>query len=317
MNIVFLDANTLGEDIDYTPFEKLGEVVKYPFSSSEEVPQRAKDADVLVVNKVQINQETIGLAQNLKLVCVTATGTNNLDKDYLAQRQIQWRNVAGYSTESVAQHTFALLFYLLESLRYYDDYVKEGRYVNDRIFTHFGRTFHELHGMTWGILGLGAIGRRVADIAGMFGAKVIYYSASGAPAQEGYQQVDFDTLLTESDILSIHAPLNQYTEGLMDKSAFQKMKSSAILLNLGRGPIIKEADLAQALNQGEIMAAGLDVLCCEPMAADSPFFSVKDKSRLLITPHVAWAATEARQRLMQIIAGQIRDFFEVKSNTPM
>lgn len=317
MNIVFLDANTLGEDIDYTPFEKLGEVVKYPFSSSEEVPQRAKNADVLVVNKVQINQETIGLAQNLKLVCVTATGTNNLDKDYLAQRQIQWCNVAGYSTESVAQHTFALLFYLLESLRYYDDYVKEGRYVNDRIFTHFGRTFHELHGMTWGILGLGAIGRRVADIASMFGAKVIYYSASGAPAQEGHQQVDFDTLLTESDILSIHAPLNQYTEGLMDKSAFQKMKSSAILLNLGRGPIIKEADLAQALNQGEIMAAGLDVLCCEPMAADSPFFSVKDKSRLLITPHVAWAATEARQRLMQIIAGQIRDFFEVKSNTPM
>ncbi len=317
MNIVFLDANTLGEDIDYTPFEKLGEVVKYPFSSSEEVPRRAKDADVLVVNKVQINQETIGLAQNLKLVCVTATGTNNLDKDYLAQRQIQWRNVAGYSTESVAQHTFALLFYLLESLRYYDDYVKEGRYVNDRIFTHFGRTFHELHGMTWGILGLGAIGRRVADIAGMFGAKVIYYSASGAPAQEGYQQVDFDTLLTESDILSIHAPLNQYTEGLMDKNAFQKMKSTAILLNLGRGPIIKEADLAQALNQGEIMAAGLDVLCSEPMAADSPFFSVEDKSRLLITPHVAWAATEARQRLMQIIAGQIRDFFEVTSNTPM
>lgn len=317
MNIVFLDANTLGEDIDYTPFEKLGEVVKYPFSSSEEVPRRAKDADVLVVNKVQINQETIGLAQNLKLVCVTATGTNNLDKDYLAQRQIQWRNVAGYSTESVAQHTFALLFYLLESLRYYDDYVKEGRYVNDRIFTHFGRTFHELHGMTWGILGLGAIGRRVADIAGMFGAKVIYYSASGAPAQEGYQQVDFDTLLTESDILSIHAPLNQYTEGLIDKNAFQKMKSTAILLNLGRGPIIKEADLAQALNQGEIMAAGLDVLCSEPMAADSPFFSVEDKSRLLITPHVAWAATEARQRLMQIIAGQIRDFFEVKSNTPM
>lgn len=312
MKIVFLDANTLGEDIDYTPFEELGEVVKYPFSSSEEVPQRAKDADVLVVNKVQINQETIGVAQNLKLVCVTATGTNNLDKNYLAQRQIQWRNVAGYSTESVAQHTFALLFYLLESLRYYDDYVKEGRYVNDRIFTHFGRTFHELHGMTWGILGLGAIGRRVADIAGMFGAKVIYYSASGAPAQEGYQQVDFDTLLTESDILSIHAPLNQYTEGLMDKNAFQKMKSTAILLNLGRGPIIKEADLAHALNQGEIMAAGLDVLCSEPMAADSPFFSVEDKSRLLITPHVAWAATEARQRLMQIIAGQIRDFFEVK-----
>ena len=219
--------------------------------------------------------------------------------------------MAGYSTESVAQHTFAMLFYLLERLRYYDDYVKEGHYVNDRFFTHFSHTFHELQGMTWGILGLGAIGRRVADIAVMFGARVIYYSASGAPAQESYCQVDFDTLLRESDILSIHAPLNQYTEGLMDQKAFRKMKSSAILLNLGRGPIVREADLAKALNEGEIQAAGLDVLSGEPMAADSPFFSVKDKSRLLITPHVAWAAVEARQRLMKIIAGQIRDFFHL------
>ena len=309
MKIVFLDANTLGEDIDYTPFEKLGDVIKYPFSSSEEVPQRSAEADVLVINKILINENTISAAKNLKLVCVTATGTNNLDKDYLKKRGIQWRNVAGYSTESVAQHTFALLFYLLEGLRYYDDYVKEGHYVNDRIFTHFGQTFHELCGMTWGILGLGAIGRRVADTAGMFGARVIYYSASGAPAQEGYCQVDFDTLLKESDILSVHAPLNQYTEGIMDLKAFRKMKSSAIFLNLGRGPIVREKDLAQALNDGEIQAAGLDVLCSEPMAADSPFFSVKDKSHLLITPHVAWAAVEARQRLMKIIAGQIRDFF--------
>ena len=215
MKIVFLDSNTLGEDIDYTPFEELGEVIKYPFSTSEEVFQRSKDADILVINKIQINEKTISSAKRLKLVCVTGTGTNNLDKDYLARRSIQWRNVAGYSTESVAQHTFAMLFYLLEGLRYYDDYVKEGRYVNDREFTHFSHTFHELQGMTWGILGLGAIGRRVADIAGMFGAKVIYYSASGASAQEGYCQVDFDTLLKESDILSVHAPLNQYTDCLL------------------------------------------------------------------------------------------------------
>ncbi len=311
MKIVFLDANTLGEDIDYAPFQALGEVIKYPFSASEEVPRRSQDADVLVINKIQINEKTISLADHLKLVCVTGTGTNNLDKDYLARRNIQWRNVAGYSTESVAQHTFAMLFYLLERLRYYDDYVKEGHYVNDRFFTHFSHTFHELQGMTWGILGLGAIGRRVADIADMFGARVIYYSASGAPAQEGYCQVDFDTLLKESDVLSIHAPLNQYTEGIMDLKVFRKMKSSAILLNLGRGPIVREADLAQALNEGEIQAAGLDVLSSEPMAADSPFLSVKDKSRLLITPHVAWAAVEARQRLMKIIAGQIRDFFHI------
>ena len=249
MKIVFLDANTLGEDIDYAPFQALGEVIKYPFSASEEVPRRSQDADVLVINKIQINEKTISLADHLKLVCVTGTGTNNLDKDYLARRNIQWRNVAGYSTESVAQHTFAMLFYLLERLRYYDDYVKEGHYVNDRFFTHFSHTFHELQGMTWGILGLGAIGRRVADIADMFGARVIYYSASGAPAQEGYCQVDFDTLLKESDVLSIHAPLNQYTEGIMDLKVFRKMKSSAILLNLGRGPIVREADLAQALNE--------------------------------------------------------------------
>lgn len=312
MKIVFLDAKTLGDDIDYTGFEQMGEVVRYPFTSTEEAPDRVKDADVLVVNKVLVNRQTISSAENLKLVCVTATGTNNLDKDYLAERGIAWRNVAGYSTESVAQHTFAILFYLMENLRYYDDYVKEGRYINDRIFTHFAKTFHELNGMTWGILGLGAIGRRVADIAGMFGAKVIYYSASGALAQEGYHQVDFDTLLSESDILSIHAPLNEYTEGIMDAEAFRKMKSSAILLNLGRGPIINESDLAAALNAGEISAAGLDVLCAEPMSKENPLLDVHDKDRLFITPHIAWATVEARQRLMKIIEGQIREFFGSK-----
>lgn len=310
MKIVFLDASTLGDDIDYTQFQQIGEVVRYPFTSSAEAPDRVTDADVLVVNKVLVNEQTVSAAAKLKLVCVTATGTNNLDKDYLAQRGIEWRNVAGYSTESVAQHTFAMLFYLLENLRYYDDYVRDGSYINDRIFTHFARTFRELNGMTWGILGLGAIGRRVADIAGMFGAKVIYYSASGAPAQDGYHQVDFDTLLTESDILSIHAPLNEYTEGIMNADAFHKMKSDALLLNLGRGQIINESDLADALNAGEIKSAGLDVLCTEPMANDNPLLNVQDKDRLFITPHIAWAAVEARQRLMKIIAGQIQEFIE-------
>lgn len=310
MKIVFLDASTLGDDIDYTQFEQMGEVVKYPFTSPSEVPERAAGADVLVVNKVPVNEQTISEAEKLKLVCVTATGTNNLDKDYLAARGIEWRNVAGYSTESVAQHTFAMLFYLMENLRYYDDYVKNGSYINDRIFTHFARTFRELNGMTWGILGLGAIGRRVADIAGLFGARLIYYSASGAPAQEGYHQVDFDTLLAESDILSIHAPLNEYTQGLMNADAFRKMKPDAILLNLGRGPIINEADLADALNAGEIKAAGLDVLSVEPMAKDTPLLNIREKDRIFITPHIAWAAVEARQRLMKIIAGQIQEFIE-------
>lgn len=309
MKIVFLDAGSLGSDVDYSEFEQLGEVVKYPRTSPEEVPERIEDADVVVVNKVPVNESTLSSARNLKLVCVSATGTNNLDKDYLDRRGIEWRNAAGYSTESVAQHTFAMLFYLMEGLRYYDDYVKNGDYAASSLFTHFGTPFHELGSVTWGILGLGAIGRRVADIAGMFGAKVIYYSASGAPAQEGYRQVDFDTLLAQSDILSIHAPLNEYTENIMNADAFRKMKSSAILLNLGRGPIVNEVDLADALNSGEIQAAGLDVLSVEPMTKDNPLFGVENKSRLFITPHVAWAAVEARQRLMKIVAEHIREFF--------
>lgn len=309
MKIVFLDAESLGSDADYSEFEQLGDVVKYPRTSPEEVPERIADADVIVVNKVPVNEATISDARSLKLICVSATGTNNLDKDYLKHRGIEWRNAAGYSTESVAQHTFAMLFYLMEDLRYYDDYVKNGSYASSSLFTHFGIPFHELGSVTWGILGLGAIGRRVADIAGMFGAKVIYYSASGSPAQEGYRQVDFDTLLAESDILSIHAPLNEYTENIMNADAFRKMKSDAILLNLGRGPIINEADLADALNSGEIRAAGLDVLSVEPMAKNSPLFEVHDKTKLFITPHVAWAAVEARQRLMKIVAGQIKEYF--------
>ena len=310
MKIVFLDVKTIGEDIDLSGYDSLGEVVKYGFSSSEEVPERVKDADVIILNKVQVNEQTIGTAEKLKLVCVTATGTNNLDKEYLEKRGIEWRNVAGYSTETVAQHTFAMLLYLLEKLRYYDDYVKEERYVNDTIFTHFAEHFTEIHGKTWGIIGLGNIGRRVAEIAKVFGARIIYYSASGAPAQEGYRQVDMETLLVESDIVSVHAPLNEHTEGLMNAEAFQKMKPTAIFLNLGRGPIVVEQDLYDALESGQIAAARLDVLCKEPMSGDNPLLAIKDSRKLLITPHVAWASVEARTKLMRIILDQIKEYFE-------
>lgn len=308
MKLVFLDTKTIGEDIDLSAYDALGEVVKYGFSTLEEIPERVKDADVLIVNKIAINEQTIGNAKNLKLVCVTATGTNNLDKEYLKKRGIAWRNVAGYSTESVTQHTFALLFYLLEKIRYYDDYVKDEKYINDTVFTHFAEHFNEVNGKTWGIIGLGTIGRRVADIAKAFGARVIYYSASGSPAQEGYEQVDFETLLTTSDIVSVHAPLNEYTKDLMDREAFAKMKKTAIFLNLGRGPIVVEQDLYEALEIGEIAAAGLDVLCEEPMSETNPLAKIKDSKKLIITPHIAWASVEARNRLMQIIVEQIREF---------
>ena len=307
MKLVFLDTKTIGEDIDLSAYDALGEVVKYGFSTLEEIPERVKDADVLIVNKIAINEQTIGNAKNLKLVCVTATGTNNLDKEYLKKRGIAWRNVAGYSTESVTQHTFALLFYLLEKIRYYDDYVKDEKYINDTVFTHFAEHFNEVNGKTWGIIGLGTIGRRVADIAKAFGARVIYYSASGSPAQEGYEQVDFETLLTTSDIVSVHAPLNEYTKDLMDREAFAKMKKTAIFLNLGRGPIVVEQDLYEALETSEIAAAGLDVLCEEPMSETNPLAKIKDSKKLIITPHIAWASVEARNRLMQIIVEQTRE----------
>lgn len=311
MKIVFLDAKSIGEDIDLSGYDQLGEVVRYLYSTPEEARERTRDADVIILNKTEINEQSIGEADKLKLVCVTATGTNNLDKAYLAERGIEWRNVAGYSTESVAQHTFALLFYLMEKLRYYDDYVKNENYVNDSMFTHFDHRFNELSGKTWGIIGLGNIGRRVADIAKCFGCRVIYFSTSGKNNQKGYNRVSFDKLLEQSDIVSVHAPLTDDTLGLMNREAFARMKPSAVFLNLGRGPIVDEAALTEALNTGMIAAAGLDVLSQEPMSEDNPLRSIKDSERLIITPHIAWASIEARTRLMEIILEQIKEFFNL------
>ncbi len=311
MNIVFLDADTIGRDIDLSMFEKFGHVTVYGFSSKEEMRERAADADVLILNKMQADAYTLEKASHLKLICVTATGTNNLDKNYLAQRNIEWRNVAGYSTECVTQHTFAMLFYLLEKLAYYDNYVKSEAYVNNTTFTHFSNVFHELYGMTWGIIGLGAIGRRVAQIAAAFGCHVIYFSTSGKNNNPDYSRVSFDDLLSRSDIVSVHAPLTEKTEGLMNRSAFQKMKKSAVFLNLGRGPIVVEQDLADALLAGELAAAGLDVLSAEPMHPDNPLKSIKDSGRLLITPHIAWAGVETRRRLMETVCQQIQTFFKI------
>ena len=308
MKIVFLDRKTIGEDLDLSGFDRFGEVVMYDFSEPKEVAERVKDADIIVLNKTRIDEKTVGDAENLKLVCVTATGTNNLDKDFLARCGIEWRNVAGYSTETVAQHTFALLFYLFEHLGYYDDYVKSGKYAGDRLFTHFEKNFHELAGKTWGIIGLGAIGHRVAEIASAFGCSVQYYSTSGKNHDSAVKEVSFDELLATSDIISIHAPLNDDTMGLINSEALHKMKREAILLNLGRGPIIVEEDLCKAIDEGAIAGVGLDVLSEEPMRKDSPFLTLMHSERVLITPHIAWASIEARRRLMKIIEGQISEW---------
>ena len=312
MKILMLETMTYGDDISLEQFNRLGEVVTYSLSSYEEAVARMKEhnPDVVIINKTNMNAECMAAAPNLKMVAEAATGYNNIDIEYAKAHGIRVANVAGYSTQSVIQHTFALAFYLVEKMRYYDDFVKSGEYAEWPCFSHFANVFHELAGKTWGIVGLGNIGRRVADIAKMFGCHVIYYSTSGKNNQEGYERVDFDTLLTTSDIISVHAPLDANTQDLMNAEAFAKMKKSAIFLNLGRGPIVVEQDLADALKNNEIAAAGLDVLCVEPMSADNPLREIKDSNKLIITPHIAWASVEARTRLMNIILGQVKEYFK-------
>ena len=313
MKIVYLDSLAMGDDIDLTIFEQFGEFVKYETSTTEEAIARVTDADVVLTNKVVINDETVGHAKNLKLVCVTATGTDNLDKDYLDGRGIGWRNVAGYSSNSVAQVTITMLLYLLTNCRYYDDYVKNGDYIKSPIFTNLDHKFFELAGKTWGIIALGAIGRQVAVIAKAFGCKIVYYDVvKNAEAESlGYEYVDLDTLLATSDVVSIHAPLTEETRNLINKETLAKMKSSAYLINVARGPIVNEQDLADALNNNEIAGAGLDVLTVEPMLPDNPLRNVTDGSKLFIAPHIAWGSVEARTELIRLVAENIRTYFNL------
>lgn len=312
MKIVFLEANTLGTDVSLDCFDTLGEVVKYPLSEPSENAKRIGDADIIVANKIQMNEALLKDAHNLKLICLTATGTNNIDFAYTNQRGIACANVKGYSTESVVQHTFAMLFYLLEKLSYYDEFVKSEEYVRNDVFSHFSVLFHELCGKTFGIIGLGNIGRRVGSIAEAFGCKVIYYSTSGKHDDDTFKRVSLEELLTTSDVVSIHAPLNENTRNLITKERLSMMKKEAILLNLGRGPIVNEADLAEALLSDTIGGAGLDVLSVEPMTADNPLIAIKDSTKLIITPHIAWATTEARQRCADEVYENIKAFLQGK-----
>lgn len=310
MKILILDAATFGEDIDISKFNELGEVTVYAKSTKKEALERleAVNPDAVITNKVVIGNDEMQAAPNLKIILEAATGYNNIDIECARTLRIKVANVAGYSTMSVVQHTFALFFYLYEKMRYYDDYVKSGEYSKSTIFTNFSNVFGELAGKTWGIVGLGHIGSRVADAARAFGCKVVYYSASGNTYDTEYEKVDLDTLLKESDIISIHAPLNRYTKDLFNYENLKKMKKSAYLINVGRGPIVNDADLAKALNEGEIAGAGLDVLTTEPMPADNPLLAIKDSNKLVITPHNAWATYEARVRLLDEIYNNLNSF---------
>ena len=309
MKLVILERDTYGNDIDFDALEALvDEVIAYPVTAQEDVARRVQDADFVLVNKLLMQKSSLSGAKNLKLLLEGATGYNNIDLDYVRSRGLGAANVAGYSVQIVPQHTFALYLSLSEHIAHFDHYVKSGAYSRSGVFSHFMPGFTELEGKTWGIVGLGNIGKRVARIAEAFGCHVIYYSTSGRNNNPDYAQVDFDTLLKESDVVSIHAPLNTDTKGLFNAAAFAKMKPSAVLINVGRGPIVDEPALVDALNNGQIAGAGLDVMETEPLPADSPLFNVKDPDKLLMTPHMAWASVEARQRLVNEVALNLKAF---------
>ena len=309
MKIVLLDTLTFG-DTDLGGFDAFGEVAVYETTSPEQTLSRIANADVIVTNKVVITDAMMEATPSLKLICVAATGVNNVDLGAADKRGIAVKNVAGYSTDSVVQHTFAMLFYLMGHSRYYDDYVKNGEWQRSGIFTHIGRPFYELKGKRWGIIGLGEIGRGVARVARAFGAEVCYFSTSGANDNPEFERTTLSRLLESSDVISIHAPLNDSTKGLIAHSELLMMKDGAVLLNLGRGGIVDEAALAYILDVKPIYA-GLDVLEKEPMTDPHPLMAVAAKERLYLTPHIAWTSVEARDALIAGVIENIRMFVEV------
>ena len=310
MKLVILERNSIGTDIDMGRFEKFGEVVSYPNTVADNAAERVRDADIVIANKAPMNENTLKDAPNVKLICLFATGFDNVDLVYCKSRGIKVANVVNYSTAAVVQHTFLLALAMEEKLAFYDDYVKSGAYANQDRFSNFDRPFGEFDGKTWGIVGMGNIGRGVARVAQALGCKVIFYSASGKSTCTEYERVEFDTLLERSDILSLHCPLSDRTRGLINKEAFAKMKKSAVLVNVARGPVVDTQALYDALTEGQIAAAGLDVLEKEPISEDNPLGKIKDSTKLIITPHMAWASTEARERLADEVMKNIQAFLD-------
>ena len=306
MKIVCLDAATLGSDVNLDVFEQFGEFVSFETTAAAERIERLKGADVVITNKVVIDKEAMD-ASNLKLICISATGMNNVDLAYAAGKGIAVKNVAGYSTASVVQHTFACLFALTNRIKFYDNYAQSGEWAKSEIFTNLDRSIGEIASKSFGVIGLGEIGRGVARIAAAFGANVSYYSTSGANANAEFKRQNLGELLSGCDIVSIHAPLNEKTRNLIGERELNLMKEGALLMNFGRGGIVDENAVARAID-GRNLRFASDVLETEPMRADHPLLNIKNKENLILTPHVAWASFEARQRLVAMIAENIKEF---------
>ena len=306
MKIAILDSITFG-DTDLSGFKRFGEVRVYERTLPEETLSRIKDVDIAVTNKVIIDKKLMEQADNLKLVCVAATGMNNVDLEAAKALGIAVKNVAGYSTASVVQHTFSMLFYLLEHSAYYDKRVKSGAYSKSGVFTDVSRPFWEIKAKRWGVIGLGTIGKEVARVARSFGSEAVYYSTSGAHDDSEFKRMALKELLETSDIVSIHAPLNEKTQNLLGYEELSWVKEKAVVLNLGRGGIVDEAAVARIVDEKEIYV-GLDVFEKEPLPADSPLFQVKNKERLHLTPHIAWTSEEAREKLITGVIHNIESF---------
>ena len=311
MTIVLLDAKTLGDDLNLSVFETFGTFISYETTSDEQTLERIIDADIVITNKVVISKNMLSQTKKLKLICIAATGMNNVDLEAAASQGIKVKNVAGYSTKSVAQHTFAMALYLLEKMAYYDKVVKDNTWSASGLFTDVSHPFYEISGKKWGIIGMGAIGSEVSKVATAFGAEVSYYSTSGENLHHAYPHKSLEFILKDCDIISIHAPLNDKTFDLINENNLPYLKEGAILLNLGRGGIINETDLSFELDRREIYA-GLDVLEIEPIAPTNRLLHIKHKNRLLITPHIAWTSIEARKKLLDGIVKNIKTFLKNK-----
>ena len=310
MKIVFLDEYSVcGRDL--SSIKKFGDYVGYQTTAPEQVLERCADAEVVISNKVVLNAAIIASLPKLRLICVAATGMNNIDLNAAAEHGVEVRNAVGYSTYSVAETTICSALSLLREVTYYDNYFKSGEYAKSERIFNFDRPTAQLRGKRWGIIGMGNIGREVARLAEAFGCEVAYYSTSGVERDEVYNKLSLNDLLNSSDVISIHCPLNDRTHNLIDAEELAKMKKSAILINVARGGIVNEAALAEALNNGNLRGAALDVFTTEPLR-ESPLYNLQDPYRLLASPHNAWSSVEAIDRLIACIAGNIQEYIAKK-----
>ncbi len=303
MKISVLDAKTLGDDLSLAPLAELGELAVYGTSSKEELFERIKDTEIAVLNKVKITEELLAAAPCLKLVTVCATGYDNIDIDACRRRGVGVCNVAGYSTDSVAQVTLSCALSLYTHLSEYRKKVASGEYTKGGVQNILTPVYHEIAGKTWGIFGYGNIGKKVADIARAMGARVIY--CKNTPDENS---VSLNTLLKESDIISLHSPLTDKTRGIINAEAIEKMKDGAILINAARGAVTEEGAVRDAVVSGKIGGYACDVYSVEPLSEDNPIYELKDRENVILTPHMAWGSYEARVRVIAETAKNIESF---------